>query len=87
MELKWGKGFHRKKQFCKISKHIEEKADESLRRKMIHHFLGGEKTQQNQKNRYLEQKSKMKENVLNKTNCKHKLNKNFREIAKGETSK
>lgn len=26
----------------------------------------------------------MKENVFNKTNCKHKLNKNFSEIAKEE---
>lgn len=54
---------------------------------MIHHYLGGEKTKQNQKNRYFEQKSMMKDNVLNKTNCKHKLNKNFREIAKGKTRK
>lgn len=29
----------------------------------------------------------MKENVLNKSNCKHKLNRNFREIAKGKTRK
>jgi len=41
MELKWGKGFHRKKQFCKISKHFGEMADERLRRKMIHCYLGG----------------------------------------------
>lgn len=77
----------KKKKICRISKYFGEKAGERLRRKMIHKCLEGEKTKQNQKNISFEQKSRMMENVLNKTNCKHKLNKNFREIAKGKARK